>query len=284
MYLPVTRTETLSAVSFYTTDTNTAYQVYVYKNPDSGPVISSSGAAWSGSGTFGNAGYHTIVVSPGVSLVSGDKFSVVVRLTNPSYDYWAPVEYYSTSHSYKSSKATASAGQSYFSTGGTSWTDLTAIYTKSNFCIKAFTNDAGSSPSNSSSITGIYRPGAGFYLKMNNGSTWNPSTDRYLAWDNAVNRSSRLPVTGMRMGEPRPACIGLVSGSISRWIMAARGIHRPIVYLAWDNAVIDLPIAGDWNADGRTETGVYRPGAGFYLKMDNGSTWNPSTDRLSGLG
>ena len=68
---------------------------------------------------------------------------------------------------------------------------------------------------------------SGFYLKMDNGSTWNPSTDRYLRWDNAAN---------------------------------------------------DLPIAGDWNADGRTETGVYRPGAGFYLKMDNGSTWNPSTD------
>jgi len=50
------------------------------------------------------------------------------------------------------------------------------------------------------------------------------------------------------------------------------------VYLAWDNAASDRPIAGDWNADGRTETGVYRPGAGFYLKMDNTGTWNPSTD------
>jgi len=49
-------------------------------------------------------------------------------------------------------------------------------------------------------------------------------------------------------------------------------------YLAWDNAAGDRPVAGDWNADGRTETGVYRPGVGFYLKMDNGSTWNPSTD------
>ena len=49
-------------------------------------------------------------------------------------------------------------------------------------------------------------------------------------------------------------------------------------YLAWDNAAGDLPITGDWNADGLPETGVYRPGAGFYLKMDNGSTWNPATD------
>ncbi len=181
-----TRTETLSAVSFYTTDTNTAYQVYVYKNPNNGPVLSSSGSVWSGNGTFGNAGYHTIAVSPGVPLVSGDKFSVVVKLTNPTYDYWAAVEYYNTSTVYKSSKATASVGQSYVSTGGTSWTDLTTGLPKSNMCIKAFTKDAGSSSFNSSSITGVYRPGAGFYLKMNNGSTWTPPGDVFLAWDNAV--------------------------------------------------------------------------------------------------
>ncbi len=56
--------------------------------------------------------------------------------------------------------------------------------------------------------TGVYPPGVGFYLKMNSVSAWTPSTDRYLAWDNAAH---------------------------------------------------DRPVAGDWNADGRTETGVYRP-------------------------
>ena len=55
-------------------------------------------------------------------------------------------------------------------------------------------------------------------------------------------------------------------------------------YLAWDNAATDLPIAGDWNADGLTETGVYRPGVGFYLKMDN-SNHLESVDRsISCLG
>jgi PKD repeat protein len=51
-----------------------------------------------------------------------------------------------------------------------------------------------------------------------------------------------------------------------------------LTYSAWDNAVGDLPIAGDWNGEGIPETGVYRPGVGFYLKMDNSGTWNPSTD------
>ena len=46
----------------------------------------------------------------------------------------------------------------------------------------------------------------------------------------------------------------------------------------WDNWPTDIPVAGDWNGDGKTETGVYRgypvnpSGAGFYLKMDNTST------------
>ena len=31
------------------------------------------------------------------------------------------------------------------------------------------------------------------------------------------------------------------------------------VYLAWDNAASDLPIAGDWNRDKPDQTGVYRP-------------------------
>ena len=54
--------------------------------------------------------------------------------------------------------------------------------------------------------------------------------------------------------------------------MATHGIRLTDRYLAWDNAVGDLPIAGDWNADGRSETGSVSTGAGFYLKMDHGNT------------
>jgi PKD repeat protein len=130
---------------------------------------------------------------------------------------------------------------------------------------------------NAMSKTGVYRPGVGFYLKMDNGSTWIPSTDKYLAWDNAA---GDLPIAGdwnmdgrSETGVYRPG-VGfyLKKDNGSTWTPSTDK------YLAWDNAAGDLPIAGDWNADGRTETGVYRPGVGFYLKMDNGSTWNPSTD------
>jgi hypothetical protein len=45
----------------------------------------------------------------------------------------------------------------------------------------------------------------------------------------------------------------------------------------------DLPVTGDWNGDGRTEVGVFRPSVHtFYLK--NGTTttsinWGTSTDK-----
>jgi outer membrane protein assembly factor BamB len=46
---------------------------------------------------------------------------------------------------------------------------------------------------NATATTGVYRPGAGFYLKMDNTSTWNPSTDLSLTWDNA---NGDLPIAG----------------------------------------------------------------------------------------
>ena len=125
--------------------------------------------------------------------------------------------------------------------------------------------------------TGVYRPGAGFYLKMDNGSTWNPSTDKYLAWDNAA---GDLPIAGDWNADGRTET-GVYRPGAGFYLKMDNGTTwnpSTDVYLAWDNAAGDLPIAGDWNVDGRTETGVYRPGAGFYLKMDNGTTWNPSTD------
>ena len=66
------QTGALSAISFYTTDTNTTYHAYVYTNPDTASVLNSHGAAWSGSGTFMNAGYHTVPVSP-LSTLSARK-------------------------------------------------------------------------------------------------------------------------------------------------------------------------------------------------------------------
>jgi C1A family cysteine protease/alpha-D-ribose 1-methylphosphonate 5-triphosphate synthase subunit PhnH len=127
--------ENLAAVSFYTPGGNANYQVSVYLNPTSGP-INPAGAATTLSGTIPLPGYHTIPLSTPVALTSGQKFSIVVRLQTPGYNY--PVSLESPISGY-SSAATSAAGQSYISSAGTTWTDLTSYYTGRNVCVKGFT-------------------------------------------------------------------------------------------------------------------------------------------------
>jgi hypothetical protein len=62
---------------------------------------------------------------------------------------------------------------------------------------------------------------------MDNGSTWNPSTDMYLAWDNAaIDR----PIAGDRnsMVLSKLGCIDPELDSILKWIMAVLGLLQPI--------------------------------------------------------
>ncbi len=128
--------ETLSAVSFYTTDSGAEYEVYIYTDPVSGPV-NPEGPEASKKGTFTCAGYHTVRLDQEVPLTKGQNFSVVLRLSAPEYGYpvalECPIEGYS-------SQASSSAGESYVSPDGISWADLSFILENSNACIKAFTD------------------------------------------------------------------------------------------------------------------------------------------------
>ncbi|MGC9435555.1 MAG: lectin like domain-containing protein, partial [Methanomicrobiales archaeon] len=130
--------ENLDAVSFYAGQYNAPYEVYIYKNPTSSPtdgtLVSST------SGTLTMPGYRTVALPSSVSLSAGDRFSVVVELTTPGYGYPIPIEYPVPNYS---SKATANPGESYVSSDGSTWNDLTGSYANGNVCLKAFTSDAG---------------------------------------------------------------------------------------------------------------------------------------------
>jgi len=127
--------ETLKAVSFYTTDSNCNYEIYISTDPVSGPV-SQTGPVLSKSGTSPAAGYHTVPLDPGVALKAGQKFSVVMKLTTPNYNYPTAVE---MPYAGWSSKAKAKAGESFVSSDGNTWTDITGYFSNTNVCIKAFT-------------------------------------------------------------------------------------------------------------------------------------------------
>jgi len=126
--------EELRAVSFYTPVKGSSYQVEITKNPTNGPRGTSSKVV--STGTIAYAGYHTVTVDTPVTLEKGAKFSVIIRLTTPGYGYPVAVEYPLNGYS---TQATARAGESFISSDGTSWTDLTQVVSNGNACIKAFT-------------------------------------------------------------------------------------------------------------------------------------------------
>ncbi len=130
--------DNLDAVGFYTTDGNTSYQVYIYKNVSAGGGNPTNGTlAATASGSFIYAGYHTVRLENPAPLTTGETFSVVVKFQNPNYPFSVPIEVPISGHS---SGAAANAGESFVSENGTDWTDLTLESSDSNVCIKAYTS------------------------------------------------------------------------------------------------------------------------------------------------
>jgi C1A family cysteine protease len=126
--------EQLSAVSFYTGAINSQYAIFVFKDPESGPL--SQTVYIESKGTIPVPGYHTVQLSTKVPLTAGHKFSVVVQLRTPGYNFPIPIEEPQQGYT---SAATARAGQSYVSSDGNSWRDLTSRVANANVCLKAFT-------------------------------------------------------------------------------------------------------------------------------------------------
>ena len=166
----------LAAVATYALANGTAYSIEVYTNASNGPTSGSLAATTSG--TLALAGYNTIELPSSVALSQGQKFSVVIQLTTPGYNYPIPVEYAITGYS---SKAKASPGQSYISANGSTWQDTTAIEPTMNVALKAFSNDSAGLTNPVpvvSSISPAYMSagGAAFTLTVNGSGFVNGST------------------------------------------------------------------------------------------------------------
>ncbi|HPJ27214.1 MAG TPA: lectin like domain-containing protein, partial [Synergistaceae bacterium] len=128
--------EALKAVGFYVVSPGSTYQLQVRTGvtgePSTGTLVYEQG------GTIAAPGYHTISLSEQIPLTGGTKFAVTVRLTTPGYNYPIPLESREIGYS---DKASANAGESYVSSNGTAWADLTATTgnAHSNVALKAFT-------------------------------------------------------------------------------------------------------------------------------------------------
>jgi C1A family cysteine protease len=134
-------TAKVSAVAFYAAEPGSSYQVYGGSSLSALTVLSS--------GTLADAGYQTIALATPLSVTANVAFYVAVRLTTPGYPYPVPLEYPISGWA----NAVASPGQSYVSSTGTSWTDVTTRNANTNVCLKAFTGTAAPSPA--PTVTGL---------------------------------------------------------------------------------------------------------------------------------
>ena len=142
----------VDAVSFYTAALNSSYTVYIYVNPAAGSPRSGTLMS-SQSGSFAYAGYHTVPLTTKVPLTNGQTFTVVAQMTTPGYNWPIPMEIPIANYS---SEATASLGQSYISSVGTTWTDLNATTPNRNVNLKAFTSRINNDPTPPSNVTTVY--------------------------------------------------------------------------------------------------------------------------------
>lgn len=130
--------ETLRAVSFYTTEDATEYVVNVYGSFENGEL---KNLLSSHLGVQERKGFHTVDLDAPISLESGQKFYIEVKLSRggQAFDRTSNVPVLLGSSSRVTVKSKAAKGESYYRKEG-AWVDLNSFNDSANFCIKALTN------------------------------------------------------------------------------------------------------------------------------------------------
>lgn len=127
--------EELAAVSFYATDVDTTYQVYVV--PEFEDEDSLNDRKLVAEGSFEQAGYYTVRLDEAIKLKDNQKFAVVVHIQTPGAIHPVAIEYDADS---RTREFDITDGEGYISLYGNKW--MSAEKNKDcNLCLKAFTND-----------------------------------------------------------------------------------------------------------------------------------------------
>jgi len=252
----------LRAVSFYAGAVSTSYEIYIYTGISSGQPRSGT-LQTSKSGTLSAPGYHTISLDSAVSLSSGSSFSVVVKFTTSGYNYPIPIEYAVADYS---SAATASAGQSYISSDGSTWEDLTSHSSTANNCIKAFA--VSSSPPVVSVIVNdydgdgktdpaLYHQSSGYWFMLFSSDGYD---EYYLTTPLGGTGYSPLPGDYDGDGMEDFAVYDDISGY---WYVRMSGSSYDLSsgkLGAWGYS----PVPADFDGDSKTDLAVYQESSGWW--------------------
>lgn len=125
----------IKAVAFYSSMPSASYEISVRKSAGSTPTNGGTVALDRQSGTLGVPGYNRIALDTPIMVGMGERFAIIVKLTDPSYGF--PIAY-SYARSGLSDDATALPGVGFISSNGSSWTDITASGATQSVCLKAF--------------------------------------------------------------------------------------------------------------------------------------------------
>ena len=128
------RDEELAAVSFYATDENTSFEVYLVQNFQNEDSLTNREFLVSGSMQY--AGYYTVRLPEPVRLSDKSKFAVVVKIKTPNAIHPIAIEY---DVDERTENFNMEDGEGYISLYGEVWHSAEETQ-NCNVCLKAFTN------------------------------------------------------------------------------------------------------------------------------------------------
>jgi len=191
--------ERVTDVAFYTSTKNASYEITIKTGVDATPA---SGAA-AGSPTTGAAelpGYHRVKLNAPVNVSGGQKFAVIVKLTETGTSYPVGISYALSGYS----SATAMRGVGFMSpNGATQWDDVTSRNSTASVCLKAFT-ELGSSVN--IPVTGVALNKTSMSLAVGDQeqltSTIQPSnaTNKTVSWSSSNNAIASVSASGLVTG------------------------------------------------------------------------------------
>lgn len=127
--------EELVAASFYATNKDSQYELYVVRNFEDEDSFSERIPV--ASGKLSNAGYYTVDFNQGIFLDAGERYAIVLHIITPESVHPMAIEYAADS---ATKNVILDDGESYISANGNKWESVNSVE-ECNLCIKAFSNN-----------------------------------------------------------------------------------------------------------------------------------------------